>query len=206
MVTFLDTETNMAHISGGEVTYGRTMKTGDYENKRVDVKLTFGVDDGEDVEAILTKVSITAVRKAHEMLGIPAPAAATAAVASKSAATAKAGKEAAAAVTKVEKTQTPTPAAAETVVDEKKVAVEQAAISTGAERVDPAQVADELDEVAPITDAQLADAAKQKNATLKDPVRIKALRDKYAGKTPSILSEIPKDKRQAFLDELKKMQ
>ena len=197
----------MAHISGGEVTYGRTMKTGDYENKRVDVKLTFGVDDGEDVEAILTKVSITAVRKAHEMLGIPAPAAATAAVAPKSAATTKAGKEAAAAVTKVEKTQTPTPAAAETVVDEKKVAVEQAAISTGDARVDPAQMPDELDDASvDITDAQLADAAKQKNATLKDPVRIKALRDKYAGKTPSILSEIPKDKRQAFLDELKKMQ
>ena len=197
----------MAHISGGEVCYGRTVKTGDFENKRVDVKLTFGVDDGEDVEAILTKVSITAVRKAHEMLGIPAPAAATAAVAPKSVETAKAGKAGAAAVTKVEKTQMPTPAAAETVVDEKKVAVEQAQISTGAERVDPAQVADELDETpADITDAQLADAAKQKNATLKDPVRIKALRDKYAGKTPSILSEIPKDKRQAFLDELKKMQ
>ena len=190
----------MAHISGGEVCYGRTVKTGDFENKRVDVKLTFGVDDGEDVEAILTKVSITAVRKAHEMLGIPAPAAATAAVAPKSVETAKAGKAGAAAVTKVEKAQTK-PDAAETVEEPK------AQISTGAERVDPAQVADELDETpADITDAQLADAAKQKNATLKDPVRIKALRDKYAGKTPSILSEIPKDKRQAFLDELKKMQ
>jgi hypothetical protein len=189
----------MAHISGGEVTYGRTMKTGDYENKRVDVKLTFGVDDGEDVEAILTKVSITAVRKAHEMLGIPAPAAATAAVAPKSAATTKAGKEAAAAVTKVEKVQTK-PDAAEVVED-------KPAISTGDARVDPAQMPDELDDASvDITDAQLADAAKQKNATLKDPVRIKALRDKYAGKTPSILSEIPKDKRQAFLDELKKMQ
>lgn len=192
----------MAHISGGEVTYGRTVKTGDYENKRVDVKLTFGVDEGEDVEAILTKVSITAVRKAHEMLGIPAPAAATAAVAPKSAATTAKATEAAAAVTAVEKTQKPAQApkpAAEAVE-------EPAQISTGAERVDPAQVADELDEVAPITDAQLADAAKTKNASLKDPVRIKALRDKYAGKTPSILSEIPQEKRAEFLAELKKMQ
>ena len=192
----------MAHISGGEVTYGRTVKTGDYENKRVDVKLTFGVDDGEDVETILTKVSITAVRKAHEMLGISVPAAATAAVAPKSAATTAKATEAAAAVTAVEKTQKPAKApkpAAETVE-------EPAQISTGAERVDPAQVADELDEVAPITDAQLADAAKTKNASLKDPVRIKALRDKYAGKTPSILSEIPQEKRAEFLAELKKMQ
>lgn len=194
----------MAHISGGEVTYGRTVKTGDYENKRVDVKLTFGVDEGEDVEAILTKVSITAVRKAHEMLGIPAPAAATAAVAPKSAATTAKATEAAAAVTAVEKTQKPAKApkpAAETVE-------EPAQISTGAERVDPAQVADELDEPAAekITDAQLADAAKTKNASLKDPVRIKALRDKYAGKTPSILSEIPQEKRAEFLAELKKMQ
>ena len=83
----------------------------------------------------------------------------------------------------------------------------KAQISTGDARVDPAQMPDELDDASvDITDAQLADAAKQKNATLKDPVRIKALRDKYAGKTPSILSEIPQEKRAEFLAELKKMQ
>jgi|ERR1700688_74368 len=189
----------MAHISGGEVTYGRTVKTGDYENKRIDVKLTFGVDEGEDVTAILDRVSLLALNKAHEILGLPQKK--VEAVVPQTAKTVKAAKEATAAVTAVETTQKATKPAAETVEEPK------AQISTGAERVDPAQVADELDETpADIMDAQLADAAKQKNATLKDPVRIKALRDKYAGKTPSILSEIPKDKRQAFLDELKKMQ
>ena len=195
----------MAHISGGEVTYGRTVKTGDYENKRVDVKLTFGCDEGEDVTNILDKTSLLALNKAHEILGLKPRAVEVAAVPVQSAKTAKAGKEGAAAVTKVEETQKPAKpvkADAAEVVDEPK-----AAISTGEARIDPAQVADELDEApAEITDAMLADAAKNKNASLKDPVRIKALRDKYAGKTPSILSEIPKDRRQAFLDELKKMQ
>jgi hypothetical protein len=60
----------MARITGGEITYGRTVKTGDYENKRVDVKLSFTVDDGEGHEAIVTAVAKEAHDKAHAMLGI----------------------------------------------------------------------------------------------------------------------------------------
>ena len=60
----------MGKITGGEVSYGRTMKTGDFENKRVDVKLSFSVEDGEDHTAILQAAAKEAHEKAHAMLGV----------------------------------------------------------------------------------------------------------------------------------------
>jgi len=60
----------MAKITGGEVKYGRTLKTGDFENKRVDVALSFTVDDGEDHAPILQAAAKEAHDKAHAMLGI----------------------------------------------------------------------------------------------------------------------------------------
>ena len=63
----------MGKITGGEVSYGRTMKTGDFENKRVDVKLSFSVEDGEDHTAILDAAAKEAHGKAHAMLGIKKP-------------------------------------------------------------------------------------------------------------------------------------
>ena len=57
-------------ITNGEVTYGRTAKTGDYENKRVDVKLSFTVEDGQDYSELLTLAGREAHDKAHAMLGI----------------------------------------------------------------------------------------------------------------------------------------
>jgi hypothetical protein len=58
----------MATITGGKVCYGRTIKTGDFESKRVDVELTFAVDDGENYEHALDLVSRQVARKAEEML------------------------------------------------------------------------------------------------------------------------------------------
>lgn len=60
----------MAQITGGSVKYGRTCKTGDFENKRVDVELTFLVAEGEDHAAVLQQVAKEAHNKAHAMLGI----------------------------------------------------------------------------------------------------------------------------------------
>ena len=60
----------MGKITGGSVKYGRTVKTGDFENKRVDVELQFGVDDGEDHAVILQLASKEAHDKAHAMLGL----------------------------------------------------------------------------------------------------------------------------------------
>lgn len=63
----------MGKITGGEVSYGRTMKTGDFENKRVDVKLSFSVEEGEDHTAILQAAAREAHDKAHAMLGVKKP-------------------------------------------------------------------------------------------------------------------------------------
>ena len=60
----------MGKITGGEIKYGRTVKTGDFENKRVDVALTFTVEDGEDHADIVQAAAKEAHDKAHAMLGI----------------------------------------------------------------------------------------------------------------------------------------
>ena len=59
-----------SQITGGEVGFGRTVKTGDFENKRVDVKLSFTVGDGEDYSTILGLAAQQAHDKCHEMLGL----------------------------------------------------------------------------------------------------------------------------------------
>jgi len=186
----------MAHITGGEVTFERRLKTGDYEHKHAAVKMSFSVDESEDVEAILNRTSLLALTKAHEMLGLKVTPALTATAKSQTKTTAAKGAAGVAAVKAVEKTQ----------VDASVVEEPKTQISTGDARVDPAQVPDELDDTSvDITDAMLTDAAKTTNKRINNPVVIKAVRDRYTGKTPSILSEIPKPKRQAFLDELAKL-
>jgi hypothetical protein len=63
----------MSFITNGKVTYGRTVKTGDYENKRVDVEIVFVVPDGanaEDAHGYLGDAGIIAFNKAHELLGL----------------------------------------------------------------------------------------------------------------------------------------
>ena len=59
----------MLRISGGEVTYGRTVKTGDYENKRMDIKLSFGCDDGDDYDTLIAMAGQIALRRCHDALG-----------------------------------------------------------------------------------------------------------------------------------------
>ncbi len=57
----------MAQITGGKVSYGRTVKTGDYENKRIDVEMTFSVAEGEDYGHIFDLVSRQVARRVEEM-------------------------------------------------------------------------------------------------------------------------------------------
>lgn len=60
----------MAHITGGEVTYLRRVKTGDYEHKELAVKLSFSLDDNEDYESAFEGVMWAAVSRSHNMLGL----------------------------------------------------------------------------------------------------------------------------------------
>src|SRR5271170_3188190 len=56
--------------------------------------------------------------------------------------------------------------------------------------------------ISAITDEQLSEAAKKINALTGNPAAIKELRDRYTGRQPSTLNEIPQDKRAAFIVEL----
>lgn len=65
----------MSQIINGKVSFGRTVKTGDYENKRADVEIAFSVGEGEDATAIIEKASSVAQAKCLELLGIKSGAA-----------------------------------------------------------------------------------------------------------------------------------
>jgi hypothetical protein len=58
----------MAQITGGKVSYGRTVKTGDYENKKIEVELTFSVDPGESYAELFDLASRQVIRRCEEMV------------------------------------------------------------------------------------------------------------------------------------------
>jgi len=57
-------------ITNGTIKYGRTVKTGDFENKRGDVELSFSVPDGQDAEKTMEGVKALAHKHLHSLLGI----------------------------------------------------------------------------------------------------------------------------------------
>lgn len=59
----------MAQITSGKVSYGRTVKTGDYESKRCDVELAFSVSEGEDFTATFDLTCRQVIRRFNEMTG-----------------------------------------------------------------------------------------------------------------------------------------
>lgn len=199
----------MAQITGGKVLFGRTVKTGDYENKRVDVELAFSVGDNEDYKAILDLAAAQAHAKAHEMLGLrekPLATPAPAPVEQPKPAEAKpqsgpvvetAGPKEADAKKRAKKPPVVAdPAAVDVVAEQPKPAEPEPAN-------DPAAVVEEEWAGAPaeITDADLMAAITKKNGEIKQPQAIRNLIGKYVP-APKPAREIPQDKRQAFLAEL----
>lgn len=65
---------NETKITGGKVSYGLTRSRKQYESDRADVEVSFTVADGDTETAILDKSCASAMRRVHEMLGIPLPA------------------------------------------------------------------------------------------------------------------------------------
>ena len=65
----------MGKVTSGEVTYGRTVKTGDYENKRADVKLYFTVEDDDKYEENLAQAAKEALVRVYAMVGLKLPGA-----------------------------------------------------------------------------------------------------------------------------------
>lgn len=58
-------------ITGGKVTYGLTVCPKQYESKRADVELIFGVGEDDDYEAIFDKASRAVINRARQMCDLP---------------------------------------------------------------------------------------------------------------------------------------
>lgn len=58
----------MVQITNGVVKYGRTVKTGDFENKRVDVELSFSITEEDNTDEVIAHVSDKAMAHAFRML------------------------------------------------------------------------------------------------------------------------------------------
>lgn len=186
-------------ITGGSVTYGRTVQPAQYESKKAEVTIHFAVEDGASdaaIEEVKAKAATMAQQTALELVGMAAEAKPTTgkrtskpAAEPKPEVKAEGNKEAAAAKMN----------AAD--------AAKKPNISTGEERKDPAQAdPDGLDDALDlgtaakeISDKDLTDTVSRVNGVIKDPGKIKAVRSKY---TTGAIATIAKDKRAAFVAEI----
>lgn len=64
---------NETKITGGKISYGLTRSRKQYESDRADVEVSFTVAEGDGEGAILDKACASAMRRVHEMLGLPLP-------------------------------------------------------------------------------------------------------------------------------------
>jgi hypothetical protein len=64
---------NETKITGGKISYGLTRSRKQYESDRADVEVTFTVAEGDSEGPILDKSCASAMRRVHEMLGLPLP-------------------------------------------------------------------------------------------------------------------------------------
>ena len=200
----------MGRITGGEVTYGRTVKTGEYENKRVDVKLSFGVDESESHETALGLSAASAVAKAHEMLGMAPVVSASPKPVTRRTASVPGPTETPAPTANSNRSGVPpTPGSvlgAEDPITGIPEGLKAANRANPAEPVDP--LGDVLGDAAPpaeVTDKALVEAVTRHNGKIKNPIAIRELLTKYMGGVTGTLITLPKDKRAAFIAELEQI-
>lgn len=194
-------------ITGGKVVFSRSVQPAQYETKKAEVEIQFTLAEGEKLENQLDIAAKFAQDKALEMVGLQKPAVTTAAP--KAAVPTKAQGE----TTPAEKTGKEAAAEKLNAADTKKAKAPPktgAAISTGEERKDPDNndISDLLGEtpaeVKTITDKDLSAACNAQNGKMKEGApSIRKLIEKFAGPLPKQVRDIPQEKRQAFLDELK---
>lgn len=210
-------------ILGGTVAYedGVKQQAGDTfsPTRKVRVELNFAVpeDPGIDADAVLAEVMEKAVNLTNEKLGITKPTRAAKTVVAETGkvtppakvVTGKTKADLEAELLAKDKANAPAAkrgpkpkvvADAAAVVDEAAV-VEEATAPVA----DAASMEDWSSEpVTEYTDKDMNDHVTKKNATLKDPVKIRALIGSYNPdpKKPFTLREIPQAQRQVFLDKL----
>lgn len=204
----------MTVVTGGVVRYERTLKTGDFENKKIALELSFILSDDDNMDAALDKVGDQAVAFVHGKLGINEVATKVktmhAAAAGKVPATKEAYAETKAQETAPARRRPPASAAKTTAPADDDImggvgGATGQAISGGGERV-PVVTDDDplgfLDASPEITDQQIVDRIGVVNGKIKNPVAIKGLISEFAGPPPKTYKDIAQPKRQAFLDKL----
>lgn len=203
----------MTKILGGEVTYERSVKVADYENKKASVKLTFGIEEGTpaaETSFYIAQVTSAARDHVEGVLGLKkiavAPPVKAETVPAPAAAPTDKDKLAAAAAKPAEAPK-PVRARAPRVVEQAKES----------EPAKPAPAVDPLADLnedfgadpataAPITDKELSEHCSAINGKIKNPVLIRQLIGKYTGPKPANAQNIPAESRAKFVAELKTLQ
>lgn len=201
-----------AKITNGTIVVGRTIKTGDYENKRFDVTLSFTIPEDSDAETAdyISAVGELALKQMNDMIGSkePAPKAPkeekreTTVKPPKSPKTEKPAEKPAVDPSDMENLDRPTPPK----FIEKEVAAANAKASAEVDESDISSLMGGAEPAKEITDKELQDAAQKcmdrcKNA----PAIHKVLRELGIKSPPGRIIDLPQEKRQTYLDELLKI-
>lgn len=192
-------------ITGGEFSYMRRVKTGDYEHAEAKALLNFSTPEGSDYRAVFDEATNASVSQVLKVLGLSlrpmeiAVAEKPARAATKTTKKAADPSEVAAVVDPSPTSASPTdPASVESV----QPATGADTLVIAAAQADPASVEDWTVPEQPVTDTALLEAINQRNSVLMKPVAIRALIHDYV-KPGQGAKDIPMDKRRAFLDRLK---
>jgi hypothetical protein len=194
-------------ITNGTLKYGQTVKTGDYENKRADVELSFTCAEGEDINEKMEHVKSVARHHLHSLLSLADTTA-------KPAVEKPAGKKA----VKLPKEEKPAPAEEDDPLADraplptnapKPSKVKEEKVAT-AEDDDPLGIDDLIDEEAQpakeVTDKELTDATQKCQAANKNAPAIRKILAELGIKTPpGRIIDLPQEKRHSYLDKLKEV-
>ncbi len=196
------------NITNGTMTIEESRKLADYENRKASVSLSFGIEEGEDLDAVLAKVRVLATLQVATILGRAAPVETVSNVGDKP----KTVKR---------------PPTGDTVVGEAHPPVNPFAptisgspASGGAEGITPTATSDDagfaatstLGSPAPVgetevaadlvTDDALMKACQRTTARLRDPAPTKATIQKFVDKKGMGVITIRQEKRAAFIKAL----
>lgn len=197
----------MGEIISGQVSFSKTVKTGDFENEKADCRLDFNVAEGETCDSILNVASNMAKAKVFELLGkgkapatLPAQLAKPADAASATGATKADLTAAAATAAGAPKSGTAdaTPKAAAKPPKAAKKAEEPRPAETPAD-AGADDMADLLGAApAEVTDAELIAKVTATNGRIKNPAAIKDLTAKFVA-FPKGVKDIPQELRGKYI-------
>lgn len=202
-------------ITNGSVKYGETRKTGDFENKRADVELTFNIGEKQNADEVVLEVSKKAKAYLEEILSgnkpknltpmaprMPKPPETPAQASQSEAQTANLNKQVTTVLPVVavggdlSTVQEPTPFQ----IAQKSVENKQALV------IEKIKLASEIINANEITDAQLMDATTKCQQHVKNAPAIRKLLNELGVKAPpGRLIDLPQDKRQPYLEGLSKI-